>query len=97
MPVLRESQILIDRNRNGKGINGASAAALDGKRRVVVRYYSSLVDSGIGWGILVTHWPWYPVDLECPCGRRSVNYKYGKNLPRKYSKLAKELEQALKQ
>lgn len=96
MLVLRESQILIERNQNGKGLRVASTAALEGKRRVVVQCYFSPVNSGVGWGILIIHRPRYPLDLECPVGVRRKNYKYGKNLPQKYSKLAKELESTLK-
>jgi hypothetical protein len=97
MPVLRESQILIELDQNRKGLKVASSAALDGKRRIVIQCYFDPVNTGQGWGYLITHSPRYPLDLECPIGVRRSNYKYGKNLPKKYLKVAKELESTLRQ
>ena len=96
MPVLCESQILVEPNQAGKEMKVATAAALDGKRRLVIQCYFSPHNTGIGWGIQIIHKPRYPLDLQCPVGLRRAYYKYSRNLPQKYSLLAKELELALK-
>ena len=96
MPVLRESQIFIQLNENGRGLKISSAAALDGKSRVVVSVYFDPVDTGHGFGAEILHGPHYPLDLMCPVGTRKYCYKYYRGLPEKYLALVKELEATLK-
>jgi hypothetical protein len=95
VPVIRESPINIERNKDNRHVDTANAIVIDGSSRRSLTVYFNHVDSGQGYGCIIEHGVTSGPVRTWKKPSRTMRYKYFRGCPKKYLSLVKEFEKAL--